>query len=358
MANREETRLAQSSSKDSAVLPGGNNPSGRPVSLHAIVATVNVLAEQGIAAADLLAGSGIPPERLQEPARLINHHQEMTVFDNARRLSCDEALGLRLGRAMHTSNYGILGYTMLVSPTLRVALETAIRFPLLLASYFTLRLEERGKEAWLLADDYHYRADLLSFNAEMCLSSMWTIAGDCMGVRWSPKAVHMSFPLPAHAGFYPAIFGHAGHFDMADNALVFPAKWLDRPQPLADAVSFHMALEQCQRQQEQWASSHGSALVARVLRLIQSDPVRFARLDELTTTLHMSERTLRRKLAALGTSFQALLDQARHQQSLHLLHDTRLSIGMIAERLGFAESASFRHAFARWTGKRPSDLRR
>ena len=345
-------------SPDPVAPPGHDNPSSRPVSLHAIVTTVNVLAEQGIAAAEVLAGSGIPPERLLEPARLINHHQELTVFDTARRLSQDDALGLRLGHAMHTSNYGILGYTMLVSPTLRVALETAIRFPLLLASYFTLRLEERGKDACLLAEGYRYREDLLSFNAEMCLSSMWTIARDCMGVRWSPKAVHMSFAPPAHAGLYPAIFGQAGCFDMAENALLFPAKWLDRPQPLADAVSFHMALEQCQRQQQQWASSHGSALVARVLRLMQSDPVRFARLDELTATLHMSERTLRRKLAALGTSFQALLDQARHQQALHLLQESSLSIGMIAERLGFAESASFRHAFARWTGKRPSDLRR
>jgi hypothetical protein len=166
------------------------------VSLHAIVTTVNVLAEQGIAAAEVLAGSGIPPERLLEPARLINH-QELTVFDNARRLSQDDALGLRLGHAMHTSNYGILGYTMLVSPTLRVALETAIRFPLLLASYFTLRLEERGKDACLLAEGYRYREDLLSFNAEMCLSSMWTIARDCMGVRWSPRAVHMCLPARA-----------------------------------------------------------------------------------------------------------------------------------------------------------------
>jgi hypothetical protein len=171
------------------------------VSLHAIVTTVNVLAEQGIAAAEVLAGSGIPPERLLEPARLINHHQELTVFDNARRLSQDDALGLRLGHAMHTSNYGILGYTMLVSPTLRVALETAIRFPLLLASYFTLRLEERGKDACLLAEDYRYREDLLSFNAEMCLSSMWTIARDCMGVRWSPRAVHMCFARPRMPGF-------------------------------------------------------------------------------------------------------------------------------------------------------------
>lgn len=330
----------------------------RPVSLHGIVATASALADGQFSLETLLAGSGIAPERLQEPARLINHHQELTVFDNARRLSHDEMLGLRIGRAMHISSYGILGYTMLVSPTVRVALDTAIRFPMLLGSYFRLHVEEHGKLARLVASDYAYRDDLFPFNAEMCLSSMWSIVQDCMGVRWPPAAVHLQFAEPAHAGAYPAIFGQKGRFGMPDNALEFPLKWLDRPQPLADAVSFHMAIEQCERQQEQWASSQGSALVARVLRLIQADPIRFGLLSEISGALHMSERSLRRKLSLQGTSFQALLDRARAQQALHLLRNTALPVARIAERLGFAESASFRHAFLRWTGKRPSELRR
>ena len=330
----------------------------RPASLHGIVATAGVMAELRIPIEALLAGSGIAPERLQEPARLINHHQELIVFDNARRLSGEEGLGLRIGRAMHISSYGILGYTMLVSPTVRVALDTAIRFPLLLGSYFRLRIEVEGKLARLIADDYASRDDLFRFNAEMCLSSMWSIIQDCMGVRWMPAGVCMRFDPPGHAAQYPAIFGQPGQFGMPDNALEFPAKWLDRPQPLADAVSFGMAIEQCERQQEQWESSQGSALVARVLRLMQSDPIRFSLLPELAAALHMSERTLRRKLALEGASFQSLLDRSREQQALHLLRHTALPVGHIAERLGFAESASFRHAFMRWTGKRPSELRR
>ncbi|SCK13616.1 AraC family transcriptional regulator [Vogesella sp. LIG4] len=330
----------------------------RPVSLHAVVATVSLLAKRGIAAGELLAGSAIPPERLQEPARLISHRQELKVFDNARRLSGDEALGLHLGKAMHVSNYGILGYTMLVSPTVRVALDTAIRFPLLLASYFRLAVEEDGKQARLVARDYAYHVDLYRFNVEMCLSSMWSIIRDCMGVRWPPTAVQMRFAEPPYAGLYPAIFGQPGQFASSEDAVVFPAKWLDRPQPLADAVSYHMALEQCERQQAQWLASQGSALVARVMRLLQSDPARFASVTELCETLHMSERTLRRKLAATGTSFQAQLDRARHQQALHLLHHSNLTIAQIAEQLGFAEPASFRHAFTRWTGRLPSELRR
>ncbi|WP_293760530.1 AraC family transcriptional regulator [uncultured Aquitalea sp.] len=334
------------------------SPASRPVSMHGVVATAALSAERGVPVEALLAGSGIPPERLQEPARLISHHQELTVFDNARRLTGDESLGLLLGKAMHVSSYGILGYTMLVSPTVRVALDTAIRFPLLLGSYFRLEVTEEGKTARLRACDYAYHADLYRFNAEMCLSSMWSIIRDCMGVRWAPTAVRMRFAEPGHAGLYPSMFGQAGQFGADEDAVLFPAKWLDRPQPLADAVSFHMALEQCERQQTQWLNSEGSALIARVQGLMQADPARFASVAELTAAMHMSERTLRRKLAALGTSFQALLDQARHQQALHLLHHTSLPITRIAERLGFAEPASFRHAFARWTGRRPSDLRR
>ncbi len=346
--------LAQPESSSRSAFPLAH----RPVSLHGVVATARLLVERGVAVEALLAGSGIPPQRLQEPARLISLHQELRIFDNARRLSGDESLGLRLGKAMHISSYGILGYTMLVSPTVRVALETAIRFPLLLGSYFRLAVEEDGRQARLLARDYACQPDLYRFNVEMCLSSMWSIVCDCMGVCWPPTAVHMRFAEPAHAALYPQIFGQQGLFSCSEDALLFPAKWLDRPQPLADAVSFHMAQEQCERLQSQWQASQGTALVARVQRLLQSDPARFACISELTAVLHMSERTLRRKLAASGTAFQALLDEARQQQALQLLQHSQLSIGQIAEQLGFAEPASFRHAFTRWTGRRPSELRR
>ena len=41
-----------------------------------------------------------------------------------------------------------------------------------------------------------------------------------------------------------------------------------------------------------------------------------------------------------------------------LLGEQRLPIARIAEALGYSETASFRHAFQRWSGTSPSRYRR
>ena len=81
-------------------------------------------------------------------------------------------------------------------------------------------------------------------------------------------------------------------------------------------------------------------------------------LERVATRLHRSERTLRRHLQQLNTSFQHLLDAVRYDKARQLLLNTDLPIYLIAEQLGYSETASFRHAFQRWSGLAPSELRR
>jgi AraC-like DNA-binding protein len=62
---------------------------------------------------------------------------------------------------------------------------------------------------------------------------------------------------------------------------------------------------------------------------------------------------LRRRLEKDGITFQSLLDDVRRQEAVRLLDEPTLSVAAIAERLGYSEPRSFRHAYRRWTGKTP-----
>ena len=73
--------------------------------------------------------------------------------------------------------------------------------------------------------------------------------------------------------------------------------------------------------------------------------------------MHCSPRTLRRHLHELGTHYQELLDELRFERAKQLLAEDQLPIYQIAEILGFSETASFRHAFLRWSGVAPSHFR-
>ena len=80
-------------------------------------------------------------------------------------------------------------------------------------------------------------------------------------------------------------------------------------------------------------------------------------LERVAASLGMSERVLRRRLTARGTSFRALADEVISPLARRYLHDSTLSLDDVAERLGYSEPASFVRAFRRWTGTTPDAYR-
>ena len=78
----------------------------------------------------------------------------------------------------------------------------------------------------------------------------------------------------------------------------------------------------------------------------------------MAQTLALEPRTLRRKLEAQGTSYREILAEVRRTLAIEYLRKTRMTTEEIASRLGYSDSANFRHAFVRWTGKAPHEYRR
>ncbi|WP_148049620.1 helix-turn-helix transcriptional regulator, partial [Pseudomonas brassicacearum] len=76
-------------------------------------------------------------------------------------------------------------------------------------------------------------------------------------------------------------------------------------------------------------------------------------LESLTEQMNCSARTLRRHLKELGCSYHELVDELRFERAKQMLCEDQLPIYRIAELLGFSETASFSHAFVRWSGVAP-----
>ena len=96
--------------------------------------------------------------------------------------------------------------------------------------------------------------------------------------------------------------------------------------------------------------------VRRVLaeELAEGEPT----LEHLSKRLHMSARTLHRRLAAEGTTFRSVVTTLRMELAERGLREPHLPIGEIAFRLGFSEPSAFHRAFKRWTGWQPLAYRR
>ena len=78
---------------------------------------------------------------------------------------------------------------------------------------------------------------------------------------------------------------------------------------------------------------------------------------DMAKRLHMSPRTLQRKLTERDTTYQKLVDDTRRDLALRFIEDPRRSLGDITFELGFSQQSALTRAFRRWTGKSPSDWR-
>lgn len=321
--------------------------------LNAVSLILQVFQEQGVDAQQLLAGSGIGLADLDHPDARITTQQELQVCANA--LARREDIGLELGRRMHVSCYGMLGYALLSSATLGDALRLALSFPALLGTVFQLRLVNDGQRVWLCASDHYDAPGLAAFNAEFCLVSLKVICDDLLGRPLPLLAARFEHPRPGYHALYAGAFACPQGFDAGDNAFAFERRWLDMPLPLADPVTHKAMSERCRRLNLEFTGRQ--AWLGRIRQLLLQQLDAAPGLEGLARQMNCSSRTLRRHLQALGSSYQQLLDELRFERAKQLLAEDQMPIYRIAETLGFSETASFRHAFQRWSGVAPSHFR-
>jgi AraC-like DNA-binding protein len=321
--------------------------------LNAVSLVLNAFATEGLANEALLAGSGISVADLGRADIRITTHQETQVCANA--VALRREVGLELGRRMHVSAYGILGYALLTSATLGDALRLALTYPALLGTLFELQLKDDGEQVWLSASDYRDSEVLRVFNVELCMVSLKVICDDLLGRPLPLLGARFAYPAPDYVARYRESFTCPLQFDASDNAFAFDKTWLDQPLPLADRITHRDMHERCRRQNIEFTGRQ--AWLGRIRQLITGQLQHAPSLTQLAQQMNCSERTLRRHLQATGSSYQQLLDELRFERAKQLLQEDRLPIHRIADELGFSETASFRHAFIRWSGVAPSQFR-
>jgi AraC-like DNA-binding protein len=180
---------------------------------------------------------------------------------------------------------------------------------------------------------------------------------EAIGPDLAPVRVTMKAAPRGATPADPAIFGTRVEGGASANQLVITNAFLDRSLPQANAVTAAMAERLCrQRLEQQKRGLRTGALSSRYRALAaEAAPTSLRAFAELA---HVSERTLKRRLNAEGTSFRTLSANGRQAMAEALLADDALSISAIAERLGFSDLSSFSQAFKRWTGLAPSAFRR
>ncbi len=337
------------------VLNNNIDPRLIPATSHIIAIALDLARQYGINTQDVLAPTGLAKESLYSPDTEFNRFHELATFESLLDMTQSEILGLQIGRSIKVSCAGLPGYAMLVSDNVAQAVSCLIAFPLLLGWYFNIEMEPSESCVTLKISDYCYSEKLKQFSVEMALSSVLTLIGDLLGHEVKPVTLTLTCPSQSHLETV-AEFLDCKVENGAYNGITFELSTFLSPCPLANKVSFEDLYRQCELKEREWHVITSQDLVSKITA-IMSQSSSFYSMPVVARELWMTERTLRRRLKAQGISFQKLVNQVRYQQAITLLETTTTHIADIAELLGYSDTASFRHAFKRWSGLAPTEFR-
>ncbi|HLK35780.1 MAG TPA: AraC family transcriptional regulator ligand-binding domain-containing protein [Polyangiaceae bacterium] len=319
-----------------------------------ILQIIELVRDWDVSPADLLKGLSTTERELEEKHTRWPLTTYVGAIERARMLTREPGIGLCWGLQMRPSAYGYLGFAAMSAPTLRGALELVVEFAALISTGISLRLEEEGTTTSLVIEELADFGSVRDVVIGARLTGLWRIACAITG-RDLPAHAEVALPEPD----YYARFAHlvpGVRYGREVTRAVMSREVLDSPLLMADAAALRLARRQCERQLE--ALEAGGPFVRAVRHLLWKGEAGVRSPLEVAKAVHMSPRTLRRKLASQGSSLSALLEEERRERAMALLRAPDLTIEQVSERLGYRSVQNFTRAFRQWTGATPGAYRR
>jgi len=316
--------------------------------------------ERGAPVGALLSAAGLSRAQLDDPHTDIAALQELRIAERlVQALGAAPGLGMEVGLRYSFSTYGIWGLGLVSSATAADAMSLALRSMPLAYAFSLIAVHEDGDTVVLSFGEPDVSAGLRRFLVARDMTAAARLLHETLGQTGVLTRFTLRSPDAAPPELLARLerqFGVRPRHGAAANTLGFDRRWLSMPLPQANPLTV-AACEAAgaQLMARRRAGQCVTELVRGYLGVAPMD--RVPDLPQVARLLQLSERTLKRRLQDDGTSFRALLADARQQQARTLLADGALSLSDIAEQMGFSDLSSFSQAFKRWFGVAPSRMR-
>ena len=173
--------------------------------------------------------------------------------------------------------------------------------------------------------------------------------------NWRPSQVHISYRRPQMAESYARFFRAPVLYDQPRHAVLFPESALDEGRLGSEQMLDSFLREYMSELEAHEQPDFASRVRGVIESLLPSGACSAVRVGEMFAIHRV---TLHRYLRQQGTTFEALLDEARRSLASRMLEQTDLPIGEIASALGYGTPGSFVRAFRRWHGATPGAARK
>jgi AraC-like DNA-binding protein len=332
--------------------------------LHSIPSTTGAVARlacakvraAGLPLAPLLSKAGLRAEQIDDPAARIEVRAQAQLFEIAAEQLKDDHFGFRMAQDFELRGIGLLYFILSSSNTLADAVSDAQRYTRIVNDGIQLRINlDRGTTIALDCVGVEPGSSL--HQMEFWLFSVIRMCRQLTDSRLAPRQLKVRHSRDAPPPEFRAFLGCDVEFGSDANEIIFPKAVSSLPISGADRYLHELLVGYAEHTLADQAPAEGS-LRSRVEKAIAPRlPNGKASVATIARELGMSRRTLARALAAEGLTFSALLDQYRVNLAKAYLTHGDLAISQIAWLLGYREVSAFTHAFKRWTGITPRQLR-
>lgn len=313
--------------------------------------------EQGADRKQLLQLAGVAAALVDDPAGKLALADIWKISVAAQLLTQDACLGLAAGYRMPLTAHGSLGYALMCSSTPRAAIAILARYWHLRGRGVALVVTEKTDSILLeLVSEISIDSALTDIMLGSILTSMYQ--GLTFLVPKLPARTELWQSCQPPAGverWHERLPGLRFNMPCTGLALVGDLSLLDQPLPNANPEALAQALAQCER--ESVLLEPLDDTLQQLRAALRPEREGYPAPQQVAAQLHLTTRTLRRRLQEQGASYQQLLMEARRRDSCQLLLDANLDIGHIGALLGYTDPANFTRAFKRWHGLTPSDWR-
>ncbi|GAB5450119.1 MAG: AraC family transcriptional regulator [Halioglobus sp.] len=313
------------------------------------------LEERGIAATPFFEHVGINTATLGDPDRRIPREKFHRLMRAAVVSTGDESFGLAAAHHMQPQVLQALGLSWLASDSVHDGLRRMSRFARFISTGFTFTLQEEEQvlHAWL--DGPRDSDDPVWAVLDYGLGMIVQMCRHTVGERLAPISVLLERSLPQDASPWRDALCDDIAFEAEADRITWRLTDIEQHLVTGDPLLARVTDARAQQYLDGLLDKEVSRRVAD--RIVYLLPDGVPSQAQLAADLHMSSRTLQRRLRSEGTSFAQVLRAVRLELAHnHLCHYNR-SVLETAYLLGFSEPSTFSRAFKDWTGLAPADYR-
>lgn len=299
---------------------------------------------------------GVDPALVSNPDARVPHATLVRAWELAPIRCGDEAFGLHAAERIAALPFDIIDYVTRQCSNIGERVDRLMRYQRLLHDANEVRLEEQGENAHLsmrLRCEPPAPRHLIEF-----IIGTWVLSTRAVQARATLLSeVQFEHAAPADLSEHHRLLQARLCFGSRSNGVIFPREALavpiENPDPTLGLLLERHAATMLERRPAP-DDFHPELRRALFAALPQGEP----EISSIARKLHLSTRSLQRRLQQDGTTFVTVIDELRRELALRYLEDPALTLSEIGFLLGFIELSSFHRAFRRWTGTSPGQYRR